>query len=100
MNLTDLAQTPLPQTPLQQALQGPDAGSLLAAQSQRLQQARRRLQQRVGQGLAPADYAQSLQLLALCDAALRVLHTQSAQPPSTPPTGPAAALPRLALLTP
>jgi Type III secretion system, cytoplasmic E component of needle len=86
----------LPQTPLQLALQGPDAAALLRAHTQRLQQCRRQLEQRLALGLAPTDYTSCQQQLALCDAALRVLHTQS---PTTAvvPTGPAAALPRLVL---
>lgn len=88
MNPTDL-----PLTPLQRALQGPDAPQLLAAQALRLQQGRRRIAQRLDEGLAPADYARGRQLLAMCDAALRVLHTQTPTTDDTP-TGPAATLPR------
>lgn len=85
--------TELPQTPLQHALQGPDAPQLLAAQTLRLQQCRRQIAQRLDQGLAPADYARCLQLLAMCDAALRVLDTLSPASERAP-NGPAAALPR------
>lgn len=85
--------TELLQTPLQHALQGPDAPQLLAARAQRLQQCRRQIAQHLDQGLAPADYARCGPLLAMCDAALRVLDTLS--PATEPaPTGPAAALPR------
>ena len=83
----------LPQTPLQRALQGPDAPQLLAAQALRLQHCRRQVTQRLDEGLAPAHYARYRQLLAMCDAALRTLQTLSPTPERTS-TGPAAALPR------
>lgn len=86
----------LPQTPLQQSLQGHDAAAVLQAHAQRLQHLRRHLQQVLAAGLAPADYAQGQQLLAMCDAALRQL--SSLQPAAAvAPTGPAVGLPRLPL---
>ena len=72
--------------------------ALLHAHAHSLQQRRRHLLQRLVDGVAPADYAHCQTLLAMCDAALRVLHTLS---PATAvvPTGPAAALPRRAVTT-
>lgn len=96
MNPNDLPVAAPPQTPLQQALKGADPQAVLADHGRRLQLVRQRLLLRLEQGLAPADYAQGRLLLAMCEAALRVLHTLAAQTPCIP-TGPAAALPGLTL---
>ncbi|HSW03473.1 hypothetical protein [Aquabacterium sp.] len=89
---TPLPQDLLPQTPLQRALQGDDAQAVWLATSKRLATLRQQVLQQLDQGLAPGDYARCRQLLAMCEAALRVLQTLSPTATETPPLGPAAGL--------
>ena len=63
----------LPKTPLQQALQTPQAMAVWRARHQRLVQLRQACRQQLDAGLPPADFAQAQQRLRMCEAAERVL---------------------------
>jgi hypothetical protein len=87
--------TPAPaaiQTPLQDALLADGGDALHADRTQRLGELRDACRRHADSGLAPAAYAQAQQLLAACEAGLRVLSTQPRVGAGA--RGPAAGLPR------
>jgi len=79
-------------TPLQLGLLAPDGDQLHHTHMARLAVLREGCQQHLDSGLAPADFGRAQILLAMCEAAQRVLSTQPR--PLASEQGPAAGLPR------
>ena len=79
-------------TPLQLELLAPDGDQVHHAHTARLAVLREGCQQHLDSGLAPGEFGRAQTMLAMCEAAQRVLSTQPR--PLTHEQGPAAGLPR------
>lgn len=84
--------TPSIETPLQQALAGPDGPAAHAAHRARLAALTEACRQRLAAGLAPAEFGAAQELLAMCEAGTRVLESMPRAAEAA--GGPATRMPR------